>query len=172
MQAFSQSLGMRVAAEMVGGNRQISVFVGNALLGILLSYSLTVHPLAHIRIHHVPFVFQAKFQRPFLLDWIKISRHRSLRLCGGALETIPDQSESEADGESSDGSSNEEEEEEEESWLKYVPEDPDDDPELKASFEELGQAIIDAGYICNVSFLLPSRLIFCTGRQSTSTFNH
>ncbi len=65
------------------------------------------------------------------------------RLSGGAASHP-----SEDDDGLSDDDSDEDEDEDDESnddWLKYVPEKPEEDPEFMASFEQLQQAIIDAG---------------------------
>ncbi len=65
------------------------------------------------------------------------------RLSGGAVSDP-----SEDDDGLSDDDSDEDDDDDDESnddWLKYVPEKPEEDPEFMASFEQLKQAIIDAG---------------------------
>ena len=75
----------------------------------------------------------------------RYSKMSNPRLSGGAVSGP-----SEDDDELSDDDSDEDEDEDDQSnddWLKYVPEKPEDDPEFMASFEQLKQAIIDAGKI-------------------------
>ena len=77
---------------------------------------------------------------------------RVLRLTGGA---VPEPSDDE-DGLSDDDSDEDEDDDDgsNNDWLKYVPEKPEDDPEFMASFEQLQQAIIDAGEGSTLSIIL------------------
>ncbi len=71
--------------------------------------------------------------------------HHVLRLSGGAVTVPTDDDGGLSDEDSSDDDDEEEDDESNDDWLKYVPENPEDDPEFMASFEQLQQAIIDAG---------------------------
>ena len=92
--------------------------------------------------------------------YLKKSSHDTLmRIRGGGTSVS-------SDSETVGGDSNDDEsdEEEESSWLKHVPENPEDDPEFMRNFEELSQAIIDSGncpyYACIYIMQIPSGLVF------------
>jgi hypothetical protein len=122
------------------------------LAAVLLCHTLHSHTSNHLQLK------QSSVTNPILYKiskWTLDVRHtrysKISRLSGGA---VSDPSEGD-DGISSDDDSDEEDEDDgsNDDWLKYVPEKPEDDPEFMKSFEELKQAIIDAGKACDGPYL-------------------